>query len=133
MARVLPQPHSMGQCDNGQIWDIVYPDELHIDPDISGQAQKYVTTSFNEPVKNVTAFFSSENKYRHIVVMTRANLLKDNAYDTQGNTTSTILTTSALSDVADITSYYITFDGLRHVVYATPDGQLFDITYTSQG
>jgi hypothetical protein len=117
--------------DTGQIYDIAYSDELHVPNDTSGQGQ---VTSLNEPVKNVTAFFSSDDNYRHIVVLTQANKLKDHAYDTQGNTTSTILTTSALPDVVvDITSYFTPYDGLRHVIYATPDGSLKEITFTSQG
>jgi hypothetical protein len=81
----------------------------------------------------VTAFFSSEYNYRHIVVLTQANQLKDHAYDTLGNTTSSILTTSAQSDVADMTSYYTSYDGLLHVIFATHEGNLFDIAYTIQG
>lgn len=116
--------------DTGQIYDIAYPDENHVGPN-------YVRTSFNEPVQNVTAFFSSDTNHRHIVVLTQANFLKDLAYPTYyvsgGNTRSTQLTSSALANVADITSFYSAHDQLRHVVYATHDGSLYEITYTSQG
>jgi len=120
--------------DTGQVYDIDYPDEQHIPRSILGQDDVYVRTTFNERVQNVTAFFSSDTNYRHIVVLTQANLLEDHAYDTYGgNMRSTQLTSSALAHVADITSFYNTYDQLRHVVYAIDDGSLYEITYTSQG
>lgn len=121
--------------DTGQIYDIDYPDQQNIPQDIRGQDNVYVKTTFNERVKNVTAFFSSDNKYRHIVVLNQANLLKDHAYEKDGgNLRSTQLTSSALANnVADITSFYNAHDHLRHVLYATQDGNLYEITYTSQG
>jgi len=113
--------------DTGQIYDIAYPYGDH-------DVQNWVITSFHEPVQNVTAFFSSDTNYRHIVVLTQANFLKDHAYDSYGgNLGSTQLTSSALANVADITSFYSAHDQLRHVVYATTDGNLYEITYTSQG
>lgn len=114
--------------DTGQIYDIAYPYGDHV-------VQNSVITSFNEPVQNVTAFFSSDTNYRHIVVLTKANFLKDHAYDAYGgNLGSTQLTYSALAHVvADITSFYSAYDQLRHVVYATTDGNLYELTYTSQG
>lgn len=120
----------VAQNDTGQIYDIAYPYGNNV-------GQNYVRTSFNEAVQNVTAFFSSDTNYRHIVVLTRANFLKDLAYPTYyvpgGNMRSTQLTSSALANVADITSFYSAHDQLRHVVYATKDGNLYEITYTSQG
>jgi hypothetical protein len=116
---------------DGRIYDIDYPDEAHIPQTVD---QGYVRTSFNEPVKNVTAFFSADNNYRHVVVLTQSNLLRSNAYDIQGNQVSTPLPFSTLlSDVADFTSCYSAFDGLRHVIFATHGGDLYEITYTSQG
>jgi hypothetical protein len=120
--------------DTGQIYDIAYADEQHVPRDIRGQDHVYVKTTFHEQVRNVTAFFSSDTNYRHIVVFTQANLLKDHAYDANGgNLRSTQLTSSALANVADITSFYNAHDQLRHVLYATYDGSLYEITYTSQG
>jgi hypothetical protein len=124
--------------DTGQIYDIAYPDEQHIPQSILGQDNVYVKTTFNEPVKNVTAFFSSDTNHRHIVVLTKENRLKDHAYDRYGgNFRSTLLTSSTSSplpnNVADITSFYNAHDQLRHVLYATQDGSLYEITYTSQG
>ena len=79
--------------DTGQIYDIAYPDEQHIPQSILGQDNVYVKTTFNEPVKNVTAFFSSDTNHRHIVVLTKENWLKDHAYDRYGgNLRSTLLT-----------------------------------------
>ena len=116
--------------DTGQIYDIAYPDENHVD-------QNCIMTSFHEPVQNVTAFFSSDTNYRHIVVLTQVNFLKDLAYPPSyvsgGALGGTQLTSSALANVADITSFYTPHDRLRHVVYATRDGNLYEITYMSQG
>lgn len=117
--------------DTGQIYDLAYPDENHV-------GQTPIITSFGEPVRNVTAFFSSDTNDRHIVVLTQANVLKELAYPpyyVSGGAPpgSTQLTSSALANVADITSFYSPHDRLRHVVYATKDGNLYEITYTSQG
>ena len=91
----------VAQNDTGQIYDIAYPGENNV-------SQNYVLTSFNEPVQNVTAFFSSDTNYRHIVVLTRTNFLKDLAYPTyhvSGVYTGSIqLISPALANVADITS-----------------------------
>lgn len=120
----------VAQNDTGQIYDIAYPDEKHV-------KQNPIITSFNEPVKNVTAFFSSDTNDRHIVVLTQANFLRDLAYPTYyasgGTLRRTELTSPALANVADITSFYGAHDRLRHVVYATTDGDLYEFTYTSQG
>ena len=113
----------------GEVYDINYPDEHHVPSSVGSSS---VITSFNEPLQNVTAFFTPDTNYRHIVVFTQAHLLKDHSYDKQGNTRNTTLMASALSNVADITSYY-TADGLRHVIIAYHDGHLDEITYTSQG
>jgi len=124
--------HIIVALKTGEVYDIDYPDEDHVPRTVG---QNYVRTRFGEPVQNVTAFFSSDTNYRHIVVLTQANLLKDHAYDAQGgNLTRTLLTTSSpLANVADITSFYNDYDHLRHVLYATHDGDLVEITYTSQG
>jgi hypothetical protein len=118
----------VAQNDTGQIYDIAYPDENHV-------GQNSVRTSFHEPVQNVTAFFSSDTNYRHIVVLTQANFLKDLVYPPYSSVAlgSTQLTSSALANVADITSFYSAHDQFCHVVYATKDGNLYEITYTSQG
>jgi hypothetical protein len=114
----------------GSIYDIDYPDEAHLPQTIG---QDHLKTSFGEPVQNVTAFFSRDNNYRHNVVLTKSNLLKDNAYDIQGNSTGIVLASSSQFDLQDMTSYYTTDDYLRHVILATKDGSLYEITYTSQG
>jgi hypothetical protein len=122
--------------DTAQIYDIDYPGHV---PSTVGQ--NYVRTSFSESVLNVTAFFSSDINYRHIVVLNKKNgniWLQDHAYDTYGgNLRSTQLTSPALADVlanvADITSFYNDHDHLCHVFFATNRGSLFEITYTSQG
>ncbi len=118
--------------DTGQIYDIDYPDEQNVPGDIQGQDNVYVRTSFHEPVKNVTAFFSSDTNYRHIVVLTKANWLKDHAYNSYGtNGTNTQLVLA--ENVVDMTSFYNAHDHLRHVLYVTKDRNLYEITYTSQG
>jgi hypothetical protein len=120
--------------DTGQVYDIDYPDEEHIPHDIRGQDNVYVKATFGEPVKNVTAFFSSDTHYRHIVVLTQENFLKYHAYHPYGGGTDEgIPLTSALTNVRDITSFYNARDQLNHVTYATKDGSLHEITYTSQG
>jgi len=123
--------HIIVACNDarGEVYDINYPDEHHVPSSVDPSS---VITSFNEPLQNVTAFFTPDTNYRHIVVFTQAHLLKDHSYDKQGNTRNTTLMASALSNVADITSYY-TADGLRHVIIAYHDGHLDEITYTSQG
>ncbi len=120
----------VAQNDTGQIYDIAYPSENNV-------GQNYVLTSFNEPVQNVTAFFSSDTNYRHIVVLTSTNFLKDLAYSpyhVSGVYTGSIqLISPALANVADITSFYSAHDQLCHVLYVTGDGNLYEITYTSHG
>ena len=117
--------------DTGEIYDIDYPDHA---PQTVGQ--NYVRTSFGEPVKNVTAFFSSDTNYRHIVVLTKQNWLKDRAYSTYG--TGPIRPPTQLvydAYIKDITSFYSARDQLCHVVYVTRDRNLYnlyEITYTSQ-
>ncbi|HWZ20123.1 MAG TPA: hypothetical protein VNW73_15090 [Ktedonobacteraceae bacterium] len=125
----------VAQNDHGQIYDIDYPDENHV-PSTVGQ--DYVKTRFDYPVRNVTAFFSSDNNYRHIVVLTRElgqDWLKLRAYDTYGChliEKPPISLTSIPGNVADSTSFYNAHDQLCHVLCATQDGSLYEFTYTSQ-
>ena len=121
--------HIIVALKNGEVYDIHYTSEQTVPTSID---QSYLITNFNEPVQNVTAFFSPDTNYRHIVVFTGANILKDHSYNTGGQTRNTVLS-SALSNVADITSYYSAYDNIRHVIFGTHDGHLHEITYTSQG
>jgi hypothetical protein len=126
----------VARSDNGDIYDIHFPNLHRVPPFVDQHA---VLISFKESVRNVTAFFNSDTNYRHVVVLTDTNLLRDHAYntvgsyDTVGSQSDTLLTQSPLSNVADITSYYTAYDHLRHVIFATYDGDLFEITYGSQG
>jgi hypothetical protein len=123
--------HIIVEGRDWRIYDIDFADEAHIPQTVD---QSYVRTSFNEPVKNVTAFFSADNNYRHVVVLTQSDLLQGNAYDIQVNQVGIPLPFSTLlSDVQDFTSCYSSFDDLRHVILATHGGDLYEITYTSQG
>jgi len=115
--------------DTGEVYDI---DFSHDKPVPTTVGQNYLRTRFNEQLKNVTAFFSSESNYRHIVVLTQQNWLKDHAYNTYG-TNETNIQLVQNNDIVDITSFYSTQDRLCHVLYVTKDGYLYEITYTSQG
>ncbi len=115
--------------DTGEIYDIDYSYEKPV-PQTVGQ--NYVRTSFGEPVKNVTAFFSSDTNYRHIVVLTKQNWLKDRAYSTYGTGPNRPPTQLVYDEkIVDITSFYSARDQLCHVVYVTSDRYLYEITYTS--
>ncbi len=121
--------------DTGEIYDIDYPDKDHVPGDISGHDNVYVKTTFGERVKNVTAFFSSDTNYRHIVVLTQQNWLKDHAYDIHGINRPPIQLVHD-ANVVDMTSFYSAHDQLCHVLYVTKDSNLYnlyEITYTSQG
>ena len=115
--------------DSGEIYDIDYSYDKPVPPTVG---QNYVRTRFDEHLKNVTAFFSSDTNYRHIVVLTQLNWLKDHAYNTYGaNRPPTQLVHD--ENVVDITSFYSARDQLCHVLYVTRDRYLYEITYTSQG
>ena len=121
--------HIIVALKTGEVYDIGYPD---VPP--STVSPRSVIKNFNEPLKNVTAFFNPDGNFRHIVVLTVDGKLKDHSYNTRGDTTDTQLTSSVLSnDVADITSFYNAHDHLRHVFYVTRDGRLYEITYACQG
>jgi len=114
----------------GDVYDISFPDQYHVPSSIGSN---YLITQFNEALVNVTAYFSSDTNYCHIVALTASGTLYDHAYNTAGDRRSTQLTSTPLSNVADITSYYSAYDKIRHVIFATRDGNLQEITYTSQG
>ncbi len=123
--------HIIVALKTGEIYDIDYPDEAGVPSTVD---ENSVKTTFTEQVQNVTAFFSSDNNYRHIVVLTKENLLIDRSYDRNG----AFLIINPLNphtplpgDVADITSFYNAHDRLCHVLYATKDGNLKEFTYTS--
>ena len=121
--------HIIVALKTGEVYDIGYPD---VPP--STVSPRSVIKNFNEPLKNVTAFFNPDSNFRHIVVLTVDGKLKDHGYNTRGDTTDTQLTSSALANnVADITSFYNAHDHLRHVLYVTQDGNLYEITYACQG
>ncbi|GAC1425947.1 MAG: hypothetical protein NVSMB54_11420 [Ktedonobacteraceae bacterium] len=123
--------HIIMALKNGDVYDIDYPDQQHVPATVG---QNFLRVRFNEPVMNVSAFFSSDTNFCHIVVLTAGGQLHDHSYQLQtGEQRSTQLTSAPLSRVADITSYYTAYDGLRHVVFATTDGNLHEITYTSAG
>ena len=123
--------HIIMALKNGDVYDIDYPDQQHIPATVG---QNFLRARFNEPVVNVTAFFSADTNFCHIVVLTASGQLRDHSYHLlTGELRSTQLTTTALVQIADITSYYTALDNLRHVILATTDSNLHEITYTSAG
>ncbi|GAC1655115.1 MAG: hypothetical protein NVS4B12_27460 [Ktedonobacteraceae bacterium] len=123
--------HIIMALKNGDVYDIDYPDQHHVPATVG---QNFLRVRFNEQVVNVTAFFSSDTNFCHIVVLTAGGILRDYSYNlSTGEQRNTQLTSGALTNIADITSYYTAYDGFRHAVFATTDGNLHEITYTSAG
>jgi hypothetical protein len=114
----------------GDVYDISFPDQSHVPSSTGSNPPR---TQFNQALVNVTAYFSPDTNYSHIVALTTGGILYDHAYNIVGDKRSTQLTSTPISNVADITSYYSAYDNIRHVIFATTDGNLHEITYTSQG